>query len=198
MWCKSDPGTTGVYDIESVNYIANSVEGRKYFHFFKYMLLGSEEHYFISLLANFDRTQSFVNTYDSQGVWNSWLVGSLSPAADSEDSQTVNKKKRPNAVRTPHVSYVTLSEMDILKGLSHRGVFFARKFSMGRNDILTAIDDTILNNHSFPAADIILNPTRYPVNDTSGDKYLKQQLVFRGGAKNTKTRVPKRRGHASS
>lgn len=47
VWKKSDPATTGAYDKASVDYIVNSVEGRKYWHFFKHMLLGSEEHYYI-------------------------------------------------------------------------------------------------------------------------------------------------------
>ncbi len=47
VWKKSDPATTGAYDKMSVEYIVNSVEGRKYWHFFKNMLLGSEEHYYI-------------------------------------------------------------------------------------------------------------------------------------------------------
>ena len=51
-WKKSDPATTGMYDKESVEYIVKSVEGRKYYHFFKQMLLGSEEHYFIRLLVD--------------------------------------------------------------------------------------------------------------------------------------------------
>lgn len=164
VWCKSDPGTTGVYDFESVNYIANSIEGRKYYHFFKHMLLGSEEHYFISLLANWDRTWAFVNSYDSQAVWNSWVLGSLSPTPEQSGRRV---KRRPNAERTPHVSYVTLRELEILKGLSHRGVFFARKFSLERYDILRAVDDSILLNSTFPAGDVILNPSRYRINDTS-------------------------------
>jgi hypothetical protein len=167
VWCKSDPGTTAVYDFESVNYIVNSIEGRKYFHFFKHMLLGSEEHYFVSLLVNWDRTRAFVNTYDSQAVWNSWVVGSLSPSPEQSGQYSKRKKRRPNAERTPHVSYVTMSELDILKGLSHRGVFFARKFSLARSDILAAVDDTILMNSTFPAGDILLNPSQYKINDTS-------------------------------
>ena len=50
LWRKSDPGTSAAYDRESVRYIIDSEEGRKYYHFFKHMLLGSEEHYYISLL----------------------------------------------------------------------------------------------------------------------------------------------------
>jgi hypothetical protein len=47
VWKKSDPATTGAYDRESVAYIVNSLERKKYWHFFKHMLLGSEEHYYI-------------------------------------------------------------------------------------------------------------------------------------------------------
>ena len=60
IWKKSDPATTGAYDRESVDYIVDSEEGRKYYHYFKHMLLGSEEHYYVSLLYNWPRTQSFV------------------------------------------------------------------------------------------------------------------------------------------
>ena len=175
VWCKSDPGTTAVYDYESVNYIVNSIEGRKYYHFFRHMLLGSEEHYFITLLANWQRTQAFVNTYDAQSVWNSWLVGSLSPnSSDDIVGRCSTSKRRPGAVRTPHVSYVTPCEMDILMGLSQRGVFFARKFSLGRVDVLDAIDAAILENVSFPAGEILLHPMRYAVNDTSGKTYTRR------------------------
>ena len=37
---KSDPATTGAYDRASVEYIVSSIEGKKYWHFFKHMLLG--------------------------------------------------------------------------------------------------------------------------------------------------------------
>ena len=43
VWYKSDPATTAIYDRRSVEYIVNSDEGKKYHHFFKSMLLGSEE-----------------------------------------------------------------------------------------------------------------------------------------------------------
>ncbi len=39
----------GAYDRMSVDYIVNSLEGKKYWHFFKHMLLGSEEHYYVSM-----------------------------------------------------------------------------------------------------------------------------------------------------
>ena len=74
VWKKSDPATTGAYDRESVEYIVRSEEGKKYFHFFKHMLLGSEEHYYVSLLYNWARTRSFVQTLSAQTVWNTWFV----------------------------------------------------------------------------------------------------------------------------
>jgi len=67
IWKKSDPATTGAFDRTSVEYITESEEGRKYYHFFKHMLLGSEEHYYASLLYNWPRTQSFVQTL--RWVW---------------------------------------------------------------------------------------------------------------------------------
>ena len=58
-----------MYDRESVEYIVNSDEGRKYFHFFKHMLLGSEEHYYVSLLYNWPRTQ-----VRERGMVNGWVI----------------------------------------------------------------------------------------------------------------------------
>jgi hypothetical protein len=46
LWKKSDPGTTGAYDRASVDYIVNSLEGRKYWHYFKHMLLGRLKFFF--------------------------------------------------------------------------------------------------------------------------------------------------------
>ena len=39
------------------------------------MLLGSEEHYYISLLYNWPRTKAFVTNIASQAVWNTWSLG---------------------------------------------------------------------------------------------------------------------------
>ena len=39
-WKKSDPATSAAYDRETVDYIVKSEEGKKYWHFFKHMLLG--------------------------------------------------------------------------------------------------------------------------------------------------------------
>jgi hypothetical protein len=43
VWKKSDPATTGAYDWKSVEYIVDSTEGKKYFHFFQHMLLGKSD-----------------------------------------------------------------------------------------------------------------------------------------------------------
>ena len=65
----------GAYDRESVEYIVNSEEGKKYWHFFKHMLLGSEEHYYVSLLYNWPRTRAFIQSLSAQSVWNTWMMG---------------------------------------------------------------------------------------------------------------------------
>ena len=65
----------GAYDRESVEYIVNSEEGKKYWHFFKHMLLGSEEHYYVSLLYNWPRTKAFIQSLSAQSVWNTWKLG---------------------------------------------------------------------------------------------------------------------------
>ena len=65
----------GAYDKESVEYIVNSMEGKKYYHFFKHMLLGSEEHYYVSLLYNWPRTKAFIQTLSAESVWNTWKFG---------------------------------------------------------------------------------------------------------------------------
>ena len=57
VWFKSDPATTAVYDRKSMEYIVNSEEGRKYYHFFKNMLLGSEE-VFIERCCLFDKNKN--------------------------------------------------------------------------------------------------------------------------------------------
>ena len=53
----------------------STTEGRKYYHFFKHMLLGSEEHYYITMLYNWERTRSFVGSLAAQTVWNTWKFG---------------------------------------------------------------------------------------------------------------------------
>ena len=66
---------TGAYDRETVEYVVNSEEGKKYWHFFKHMLLGSEEHYYVSLLYNWPRTKAFIQSLSAQSVWNTWKLG---------------------------------------------------------------------------------------------------------------------------
>lgn len=55
-----------MYDRATVEYIVESEEGRKYWHYFKHMLLGSEEHYYVSLLYNWPRTRGFVQSLSAQ------------------------------------------------------------------------------------------------------------------------------------
>jgi hypothetical protein len=137
VWKKSDPAFSAAYDRESVKYIVNSEEGRKYFHFFKYMLLGSEEHYYASLLYNWERTRAFVSTLNAQSVWNTWELGLY----DSVSS----------GFRT-HTHFLSEKEWDYLEGMSRRGVFFARKFSMTRNkELIDMIDNRLLFNKSSGA-----------------------------------------------
>ena len=141
IWMKSDPGTSAIYDYETVEYIINSLEGRKYYHFFKYMLLGSEEHYFISLLFNWNRTESFVSTLRAQAIWNTWKYG-LWPKNSISNFKT-------------HTHVLTMDLWDVLVGLSRRGVFFARKFeSKKTKEILDRIDEELLlNNNSVAGTD---------------------------------------------
>eukprot|EP00602_Paraphysomonas_sp_CaronLab_P013673 CAMPEP_0185043118 /NCGR_PEP_ID=MMETSP1103-20130426/42727_1 /TAXON_ID=36769 /ORGANISM="Paraphysomonas bandaiensis, Strain Caron Lab Isolate" /LENGTH=427 /DNA_ID=CAMNT_0027583261 /DNA_START=1111 /DNA_END=2394 /DNA_ORIENTATION=+ len=139
VWHKSDPATTGVYDRESVEYIIRSSEGIKYYHFFKYMLVASEEHYWISLLGNWKRTIRFVNSIQSLAIWNTWRHGTL----------TYNTtKSRSKGDRSTHTSFLSTREIDILRGLNELGVFFARKFTSNQADVLDMIDDMIENDKS--------------------------------------------------
>ena len=105
LWRKSDPGTSAAYDRESVRYIIDSEEGRKYYHFFKHMLLGSEEHYYISLLYNWPRTKAFVTNIASQAVWNTWSLGAWGSGFGGFQT---------------HTHYLTENEMPILRGLGKR------------------------------------------------------------------------------
>lgn len=110
-----------------MSYIINSVEGRKYYHFFKHMLLGSEEHYYVSLLYNWPRTKAFVQSLSAQIVWNTWELGLWE---QSEGFQT-------------HTHFLSLNEWDILAGFSKRGMMFARKFSTKKTAaLLDRIDQT--------------------------------------------------------
>jgi len=136
VWKKSDPATTGIYDRESVEYIVRSEEGKKYWHFFKHMLLGSEEHYYVSLLYNWPRTKRFVQSVTAQSVWNTWELGLWESAAGFQT----------------HTHFLTTKEWDILKGFSKRGMIFARKFSTKKTpELLDMIDSYILNNKSTDA-----------------------------------------------
>ena len=125
LWRKSDPGTSAAYDRESVRYLVDSEEGRKYFHFFKHMLLGSEEHYYISLLYNWPRTKAFVTNIASQAVWNTWSLGAWEGSFGGFQT---------------HTHYLTGSEMSILRGLGKRGVFFGRKFGSKNAAVQDQID----------------------------------------------------------
>lgn len=137
IWKKSDPATTAIYDKVSVDYIANSVEGRKYYHFFKHMLLGSEEHYYVSLLYNWPRTQAFVQTLSAQAVWNTWELGSW-------PTQSAGFKT--------HTHFLTLKEWPQIVGFAKRGMVFARKFNSRETpELLDAIDAYIHNNASTDA-----------------------------------------------
>ena len=136
IWKKSDPATSGAYDLESVDYITESVEGRKYYHFFKHMLLGSEEHYYASLLFNWPRTQGFVQTLSAQGVWNTWELGLWEQSLGF----------------LTHTHFLSPNEMPILKGFARRGMLFARKFSSTKTpEVLDMIDNYIHNNVSTDA-----------------------------------------------
>ena len=136
VWKKSDPATTGAYDKLSVDYIVNSEEGRKYWHFFKHMLLGSEEHYYISLLYNWSRTKSFVQTLSAEIAWNTWELGLWE---SQQGFQT-------------HTHFLTLNEWDILVGFAKRGMMFARKFSTHKTAaLLDKIDEVILLNKTTDA-----------------------------------------------
>ena len=137
QWMKSDPATSSIIDRMSANYIVNSEEGVKYFHFFKYTLMGAEEHYFISLLGNWERTKSVVRTIKSIPVFNTWILGKVRP------KDTVDRNKHE---KTVHTSYLVGNlEFDILKGLSEAGVVLARKFSSDAPQILDLIDKAILD-----------------------------------------------------
>lgn len=136
VWKKSDPATTGAYDKDTIAYIVASEEGRKYWHFFKHMLLGSEEHYYVSLLYNWERTRSFVQTLSSEIVWNTWELGLWEKSAGFQT----------------HTHFLTTKEWDIIKGFSMRGMMFARKFSNKKTEeLLDRIDREILLNETTDA-----------------------------------------------
>ena len=130
QWVKSDPMFTGAYDYESVKYILDSEEGRKYYQFFSRFLMGSEEHYFSSLFYNWNRTRNFVTSLSAQTQWNTWLHGIFLPVTDGFKM---------------HTHYLNISEIHFMRGMSKRGVFFARKFSTGlTSELLNMIDEQLL------------------------------------------------------
>jgi hypothetical protein len=136
VWKKSDPATTAVYDRETIDYIINSKEGKKYYHFFKNMLLGSEEHYQVSLLYNWARTRSFVQTLSAEMAWNTWILGLWETS---------------NGFQT-HTHFLSTKEFELIQGFAKRGMMFARKFSTKKNqDLIDMIDSYIHNNASTDA-----------------------------------------------
>jgi hypothetical protein len=136
VWKKSDPATTGAYDVKSIAYIIMSEEGKKYYHFFKHMLLGSEEHYQVSLLYNWPRTRLFIQTLSAQIVWNTWKLGLWEPSGGF----------------LTHTHFLTMNEWDILYGFAMRGMMFARKFNTKKTpQLLDEIDRRILHNKTTEA-----------------------------------------------
>jgi hypothetical protein len=173
VWKKSDPATTGVYDRESVEYIVNSEEGKKYFHFFKHMLLGSEEHYYVSLLYNWERTRSFVQTLSAQSVWNTWELGWWDKSAGFQT----------------HTHFLSVAEWDYIRGFSMRGMLFGRKFSSKKTaKLLDWIDGYILNNASTDAGRYW--PGFYPTDITTpGKQWVAAHRANRDIAKKVKEMV---------
>ena len=170
VWKKSDPATTGVYDRESVEYIVNSEEGKKYFHFFKHMLLGSEEHYYVSLLYNWERTRSFVQTLSAQSVWNTWELGWWDKSAGFQT----------------HTHFLSVAEWDYIRGFSMRGMIFGRKFSTKKTGkLLDMIDSYILNNATTDAGQYW--PGFYPTDITTpGKQWVAAHRADRDIAKKVK------------
>ena len=136
LWAKSDPATTSVIDRASAEYIVHSEEGKKYYHFFKYTLVGAEEHYFASLLGNWERTRDAIHRTENIPVFNTWALGKLDVSSD---------KSRNKHEKTVHTSYLGNAELDLLKGLSEIGVFFARKFTSNSSQVLDRIDSELLD-----------------------------------------------------
>lgn len=100
------------------------------------MLLGSEEHYYVSLLYNWKRTKSFVQTLSAQTVWNTWELGLWEQATGFQT----------------HTHFLSPGEWTRLQGFAKRGMFFARKFSTKKTpEILDMIDAFIHNNASTDA-----------------------------------------------
>ena len=100
------------------------------------MLLGSEEHYYPSILYNWNRTRSFVQTLSAQIVWNTWELGLWE---QSSGFQT-------------HTHFLALSEWNILQGFAKRGMMFPRKFSTTKTtELLDLIDNYVHKNATTDA-----------------------------------------------
>lgn len=154
VWKKSDPATTGAYDFASVEYIVTSEEGRKYWHFFKHLLLGSEEHYYATLLYNWPRTRSFVQTVSSQIAWNTWELGLWEMAGGFQT----------------HTHFLTMDEWDAIEGFAMRGMMFPRKFSSKKTAaLLDRIDSQFLLNASTEAG--LYWPGFYETDTYASGKY---------------------------
>lgn len=154
VWKKSDPATTGAYDFASVEYIVTSEEGRKYWHFFKHLLLGSEEHYYATLLYNWERTRSFVQTMSAQIAWNTWELGLWEMAGGFQT----------------HTHFLTMDEWDAIEGFAMRGMMFPRKFSTKKTAaLLDRIDSAFLLNSTTEAG--LYWPGFYEVDMYSSGRY---------------------------
>jgi hypothetical protein len=134
-WAKSDPGTTGAYDRTTVEQLIHTEEGKKYFHFFKDMLLGSEEHYYISYLFNNPRTSKFVRSLSAQSVWNTWKFGTWDTGMGGFKT---------------HTHFLLAKNMPVLRGLSKRGVLFARKLSQKKTAEMLDLLDAFIDAEDSP------------------------------------------------
>jgi hypothetical protein len=100
------------------------------------MLLGSEEHYFVNLLYNWERTKAFVQSLSAQIVWNTWELGLWEQAGGFQT----------------HTHFLTNEEWHILRGFALRGMIFARKFSTKKTpELLDKIDSYIHFNETTDA-----------------------------------------------
>lgn len=132
-----------MYDRQSVEYIVNSEEGMKYYHFFKMTLLGSEEHYFISLLRGWNRTRDFVGSVEACPIWNTWRFGGITPYESNK--YVANKTYASTKETTLHTRFLSVNEIEILRGMRLLGVFFARKFTSHAQKLMDRIDSEFLN-----------------------------------------------------
>jgi hypothetical protein len=170
-WAKSDPSTTGIYDKETVDYIVNSEEGKKYYHFFKSTIMGTELHYFAILLLNWSRTQNFVQLLNAQSVWNTWALGS----EEEGKSNGFHSYQPPNMLST--------QEFKILQGLSKRGVMFGGRFhSVKTKSLLDMIDRRLLVNATDAGS---LWPGLYPVDLEMAGPQFKAMIAAKFGVNRT-------------